>query len=100
MDRSELITLVNITYTQDSIGQEIENETERECFCNIRSASRNEFFAAGQNGIKAEWVVTMFNYDYQGETVAILNGHRYSVYRTYITTDDNIELYLEQKSGV
>ena len=32
MDRSEVITLVSQTYTQDDIGQEVPAETERQCF--------------------------------------------------------------------
>ena len=42
----------------------------------------------------------MFAPDYNGETIAELNGVRYSVYRTYLGKNETIELYLERKAGV
>ena len=38
--------------------------------------------------------------EYQGEEIAILNGARYGIYRTYSPNGEEMELYLEQKAGV
>lgn len=99
MDRSEVLTLVSATYAADEIGQRVPTETTRDVFCNVQSVSRAEFFAGGQAGLKPSYVATLFRYDYEGEQVAVLYGERYSVYRTYVRQDEQIELYLEPKSG-
>lgn len=99
MDRSAKLTLVSVTYTVDSIGQHIPQETTRDVFCNVQSVSRAEYFAGGQAGLNPSYVATMFRYDYEGEEIAILDGKRYSVYRTYVRQDEQVELYLERKVG-
>lgn len=100
MDRSNIISLVEERYEQDDIGQQIPVETGRNVYCNVSSVSGSEWMEAGRNGIKAEYKVTMYRYDYHGELIAELNGVRYSVYRTYIARNEMIELYLEKKAGV
>ena len=100
MDRSTPLTLIAVTYTVDSIGQKVPTETSRGVYCNLRSVSRQEWKDAGEMGFKPSFVATMFAYDYQGEELAELNSKRYGIYRTYLTTDDQIELYLEAKAGV
>lgn len=100
MDRSNVVTLISEKYRKDDIGQQIPVETGRDVFCNVSSVSGSEWMEAGRNGIKAEYKVTIYRYDYQGELIAALNGVRYSVYRTYVARNEMIELYLEKKAGV
>ena len=100
MDRSNVITLIEETFRQDEIGQTVTQENKRKVYCNIASISGSEWMEAGRNGIKAEYKVVMFRYDYQGEIIAELDGQRYSVYRTYAAQNEMIELYLEKKAGV
>lgn len=100
MDRSNVLTLVDVTYTTDALNQQVPQETTRDVFCNVSSVSAQEFFDAGQAGLNPEWRVTMFAPDYNGETIAELNGLRYSVYRTYLGKNETIELYMERKAGV
>lgn len=100
MDRSEVLTLIAVSYTQDAIGQQVPTETRREVFCNLSSVSASEWFEAGQAGLNPEYRAIMFVYDYNGEGIAELEGNRYGVYRTYLGRDDMIELYLERKAGV
>ena len=100
MDRSEVLTLIAVSYTQDAIGQQVPMETRREVFCNLSSVSASEWFEAGQAGLNPEYRAIMFVYDYNGEKIAELEGNRYGVYRTYLGRDDMIELYLERKAGV
>ena len=38
--------------------------------------------------------------DYEGESVAEIDGVRYEIYRTYLTNDGGIELYLKKSAGV
>lgn len=136
MDRSNTITLVSVTYTQDALGQSIPTESKRKVFCSIQSVSRAEWAAAGQLGLKPDLVAVMFAPEYHGEEIAELrtsgitespyllddNGKlleddnkkplrgerndsegtvmRYGIYRTYRSTNERIELYMERKTGV
>lgn len=100
VDRSKILTLIGVTYTADSIGQQIPKETPREVYCGVSSVSASEWFKAGRAGLKPEYRVTMFASDYQGEQIAELDGVRYGIYRTYLGGNETIELYLERKAGV
>lgn len=100
MDRSRVLTLVGVTYTADSIGQLVPQETRREVFCSLSSVSASEWFEAGRAGLKAEYRAALFAPDYEGETMAELDGVRYGVYRAYRGKNETVELYLERKAGV
>ena len=100
MDRSNVIYLVNETYTKDATGQSIAAETRREVYCDVRSITRTEWFEAGRAGLQPGYVFIMFAPDYQGEKIAEYNGHRYGIYRTYIGRNERIELYVEEKGGL
>lgn len=78
---------------------EVQTE-EKEVFATIESVGQNEFFAAAQAGLKAEFKITMWQSDYSGEQIVMLDGRSYSVYRTFYRRDGKIELYLGQKIGV
>lgn len=95
-----MITLISSNYESDMIGQMIPKENVRDVFGHISSVSSSEWRDAGQMGLKAEYRVTMFVHDYQGEEIVALSGIRYGVYRTYLGKNETIELYLEKKAGV
>ncbi len=65
----------------------------------MQSVSSSEFFAASQIGLSPEMRFTMFAGDYNGETVIDHNGVNYSVYRTYQSAPDVIELYCQREAG-
>ena len=100
MDRSDVITLVGVTYQTDDIGQQIEKESPREVYAKIASMSASEFFAGGQTGMNPQYKATIFFPDYQGETIAEIDGNRYAIYRTYQADTDTMELYMEKKAGI
>lgn len=99
MDRSNVLTLIGTTKTQNDYGVWVETETSRDVFCDVSSVTRQEFFDGGRNGLNPEYVFTMFFGDYEGETVCEFNGKRYAIYRTYHAKTDVIELYAERKGG-
>lgn len=104
MDRSEQLKLIAESYTKDALLQEVATETERLVFCDRQSASRREWEASGQKGLKPEFEVTLFAPDYQGEKIAALflygSWERFSVYRTYEKrANDEIVLYLAREVG-
>jgi hypothetical protein len=99
MDRSNVITLLSATKTQDQFGVWRETLAERNVFCQVDSVTANEFFNGGRNGLNPEYRMTMFFGDYHGETMLQYNGMTYAIYRTYQRRDDIIELYVERKGG-
>lgn len=100
MDRSTRIKLISETYTQDSIGQYVSEEAFTEVYAQANSISRNEWFEAGRNGLKAAIMFTIFAPEYNGELIIEHEGKRYGVYRTYTAKGDKIELYCEEKGGL
>ena len=99
MDRSNVITLVATTRTQDDYGRWVAEETKRDVFCQVDSVARSEFFDAGRNGLNPEFRFRVFFGDYNGEQLVIYDGKYYSVYRTFHGKTDEIELYVERKGG-
>ena len=106
MDRTESIRLISIEQGQDEYGQPTEEENSNEVFCDVASATSNEFFSAGKHGMRATYKFTVNRYDYNGEPYAEYaedgeHLNRYSIYRTYLVHDnDDIELHCGVKGGV
>ena len=113
MDNASKFTLIAVAYSVDAIGQRVPYiqsttggdpepaETTRDVYARrIESVTRDEWATAGQMGFQASFRITMFLYDYEGETIAEVNGKRYGIYRTYHSGPDEIELYLGEKAGV
>lgn len=95
---NDVLELISITITKDEIEQEIETETLRQVFCDRQSISQNEFFQAGQTGIKSAHKFVINSLDYQDEKQLKYKGKDYSIYRTY-EMNDYIELYAEVRVG-
>lgn len=99
MDRSDVITLLATTQTQNAFGVWEETTTNRDVFCKVDSVTRQEFFEGGRNGLNPEFRITMFFGDYNGERDVIYKDKPYTVYRTFHGRTDTIELYVERKGG-
>lgn len=103
MDRSVVFYLIADTYTQDAAGQQIATRSRRMVYGRMNSVTRAEWSAAGELGIKPEYQITMFGPDYNGEPALEMeiNGQMqtFGIYRTYQTTSDDLELYVEWKVG-
>ena len=118
--------LVLISYTREKDAYGVEHDrvpVRREVFAQVESVSRNEFFAAGQAGIRPEYRFVVFAAEWQGERECEFNGQRYAIYRTYqpdaytrhenqstregsitrssyVADADRIELYAGRRVGV
>lgn len=99
MDRSDVIELVSTTRQKNSKGIYETVEVKKQIFCSVRSVTMQEFFQGGQMGLKNQIRFDVFQYDYDGEEVIIHNGNRYSVYRTYLSKDDVLEIYCKKDVG-
>ena len=85
--------------TPDAYGVQIPSESSREVYANVQSVSLNEWSEGGRLGLNPELRFTMFGPDYNREEIIEYNGVRYTIYRTYITRNDMIELYCERRTG-
>lgn len=99
MDRSEVITLISETKTQDANGVWQTTTSERDVFAQVNSVTASEFFDGGRNGLNPEFRFVVFFADYQGERIVKYKGAKYAVYRTYHARTDALELYVERKGG-
>lgn len=97
MDRSDVITLVSESLSQDSIGAWTSTETTRDIYCKVESVTRDEFFGAGRAGLNPAYRIICFAPDYEDEKTVIYKGKKYGIYRTYHAKTDIIELYAERK---
>ena len=100
MDRSRVLTLIGQTYKADALASRCPWKRAERYSAMSPGVSATEFFEAGRAGICPEYRVTLFAFDYNGESIAELEGVRYGVYRTYLKSGEDIELYLERKAGV
>lgn len=97
---SEIVTLIGAGKSDfDSDGNEILTETELEIFGTVKSVSQREFATAAQIGLKPEFVVEVWESEYNGATKVRVRGKLYDIYRTY-TNNERIELYATKRSGI
>lgn len=84
------ITLISISgKAKDAFG--IPQETgyaRKTVLCDVRSASRSEFYQAAQAGLHPELEVSLFFADYNGEPLVRFNDDFYKVIRTYRSDRD------------
>lgn len=105
MDRTNIIYLVSVTYEKDQYGVNRAIKTQRKVYCDVSSVTSAEFFQGGAQGLKPDLRFVMSIFDYKDENghapeELIFEGKTYSIYRTYIGKNDDIELYTERKQGV
>ena len=99
MDRSRIVYLIAEEHFEDAFGVLQAKQKRRKCFANVQSVTSTEWFEGGRNGLNPELRITMFEYDYAGEEIVEYNGVKYTVYRTYTTNTNEIELYVQKKIG-
>lgn len=93
------IKLIAETVTQNEYGGNAKAETEREIMCEVKSASRMEFYQAAQAGLSASLVFVTHPANYAGEKILEYNGERYAITRTYQASADEVEIYAGDKVG-
>lgn len=100
MEKTAEITLVSVVHESDSLKQLVERETGTQTvFCSVKNITRSEWAATAHRDLKPALCVTVWADEYAGETVAIFEGNRYGIYRTYQPNSEEVELYLERKAG-
>ena len=98
--RDDIALLVSEEIEVDDIGNETKKLTEKQIYCQVRSATMREFYQAAQAGLRPSVVLTMQEADYSGEKVVVWRNKAYSVLRVYWNTGDFIELSLEERTAL
>lgn len=99
MDKNCVIDLIVTTYTKDTLGQYVYSNTNRTVFAKVASVSQSEWFEGGRIGLNPQFRFTLFAGDYGHEKELEYEGKRYTIYRTYYSMGDAVELYTELKKG-
>ena len=93
--------LVSTVYTPDAAGIMQVDQSQRTIWVHQKSVTQSEFYKASQAGLSPAFVLVTPAVNYAGEDEIIYNGIHYGIYRSYLPDGmDEIELYLEQKTGV
>lgn len=94
----ELITPV---YEKDELNQNIKTgEKIDSVWVEEISITRSEFYNAGNSGHKVQLAFKTVVSNYNGQSECRFCKKTYSIYRTYNSDDETIELYLEEKVGI
>lgn len=92
--------ITNNYVTNSFMQEELSSQTETIVFCAECPITSNEFFKAGQSGIKSEKMLVVDSESYGNQTIVKYNDVLYAIYRVYPRADGMTELYLAEKSGV
>lgn len=99
ISKDDICYLISVTTTLDDLMQEIEVETNRQVFCDKLSIGQKEFALSAQSGLKAEMIIVIDKDEYNDEEKLIYKNQKYSIYRTFVRNDGDIELYCERRVG-
>ena len=82
MRHNQIIKLINVTVTEDSIGNQVALATERTVYANEFYVNQSEFYNASVAGLKPEKQFELYSYEYQGEPKLKHDTDTYNIIRT------------------
>lgn len=97
--KDDVCFLMSTTVVLDELLQEIEVKRPAMVYCATSSIGQREFTATMQNGLKAELTIIINHDEYDGQREIEYNRQMYSIYRTFVRDDGDIELYCEVRVG-
>lgn len=98
----DAIKLISVTYKKDEYANQKEVLTERTVFCKVRTVTRSEFYGAGTESLRPDFVFVLADYrEYEGEKFCKYIGfdgkeRTYKITRTYVTGSE-IELTARER---
>lgn len=97
MVRMDTITLIKDNPTAHGVFDTRHSTTERTVFAEILSVSRSEFYSAHNNGLQPSYVFKLADEaEYDDELTCIYKGKQYRIIRTYVNSENGIELTVER----
>lgn len=97
--KDDVCFLISSIIRIDGIGQRIETELPEMVYCALSSISQREYTNTMKLGLKAERIIVIDHDEYDGQKVVEYNRIKYSIYRTFVRSDGDIELYCEVRSN-
>jgi len=82
MRHNQIIKLITVTVTEDSIGNQVALTTERTVYANEFYVNQSEFYNASVAGLKPEKQFELYSYEYQGEPKLKHDTDTYNIIRT------------------
>lgn len=77
-----VISLIALTYTADTLGQETAVKASRAVYANEFALGSAEFYDAGRSGLKPERQYQIRTMEYAGERLMSVDGIEYNIIRT------------------
>lgn len=77
------LTLVDIVYSENDMGDPVEIESRLVVLCDVQSITRSEFYQADASGLKPSIVFVLNKYDYSNQKKVVFEGDDYKVIRRY-----------------
>lgn len=88
----DIIKLISITYTENSIGDIIEQKVKRDVFANKKSVRQSEFYQSMATGLRPEIMFEVRSVEYANEKKLEFNNKEYSIIREYSKNGEITEL--------
>ncbi|MCM3600633.1 phage head closure protein [Robertmurraya korlensis] len=88
----DVLNLIAVETTENSMGDIIEVETPRQVFANKKSIRQTEFYQAQATGLRPELMFEVMTLEYQGEPKLSYDGKEYSIIRVYDKNGEITEL--------
>ena len=88
----DVINLISITHSENSMGDIISTPVEKEVFANKKSIRQSEFYQAQASGLKPELMFEIREIDYNDEQKLKYNDKDYNIIRTHSKNGEIIEL--------
>lgn len=76
------IELIDVTFTQNDLGDDIESKTYSQVFATIKESNRNEDYMAMNSGHTVSIVFKMRDIDYGGQEKLRYNSEEYNIIRS------------------
>lgn len=83
----------------DEFGNWSDGDTETTVMACEEQISRSEFYQAAQSGIRPARLFIIHTFEYDDQQRVKIDGHVYSVVRTFERNSEELELYVERKVG-
>lgn len=88
----DVINLISVTTTVNSLGDAVDTPTSTQVFANKKSIRQSEFYQAMASGLKPEVMFEIRYSDYNEQTKLTYNSKEYNIIRVYTKNDEIIEL--------
>lgn len=79
----DVIELITVDTTENTIGDSVENKTYRQVYANKKAVRQSEYYQAMNNGLKPKLMFVIRSIEYSNEESLRYNGKEYSIIRTY-----------------